>query len=199
MSVRSIASVLAEVAGREPVNGTRVIGIDGPSGGGKSTLARRFAQCSAATLVEVDDFVAWSDFSGWWPRFDAEVLTPLLSGRDASYRARDWEGDEFGTSLGGWKTARWSPLVIVEGVTCTRRAVVDRLTYSIWVDTPADVRLARGLARDGGDHRQLWLDWQREEQRFFGGDETRSRADLRVDGDPATAHDPLSQIVLSDP
>lgn len=29
-------------------------------------------------------------FAGWWPRFDSQVLTPLLAGRDAVYQARDW-------------------------------------------------------------------------------------------------------------
>jgi len=62
------------------------------------------------------------DLVGWWPRFEAQVLNPLLSGKDAHYQVRDWENDEFGTSLKGWKTVEWSHVVVLEGLTCTRAA-----------------------------------------------------------------------------
>lgn len=42
------------------------------------------------------------------------------------------------------------------------------------------VRLARGLARDGDEHRHLWQRWMGEEA-AFAADGTRDRADLRVD------------------
>lgn len=178
---------------------TCVIGIDGPSGSGKSTLARRLIeQVDHAALVEVDDFISWNDLSGWWPRFDAEVLTPLMAGRDARYQVRDWPNDEFGSSLNGWKTTPWKPLVVIEGITCTRREAAERLAYRIWVDAPTAVRLGRGSARDGEDHRHLWETWQEREEHFFCEDETRSRADLRVCGDPPSPHDPLTEIVAEE-
>lgn len=98
------------------VKGTRIVGIDGPSGSGKTSLARQLVDQSAATLVEIDDFVSWTDFAGWWPRFNDQVLKPLLLGNDAHYQVRDWQHDPMGSSLNGWKTARWSPLIILEGV-----------------------------------------------------------------------------------
>ena len=58
--------------------GTRIIAIDGPSGSGKSNLARRLISRTTATLVEIDDFVSWTDFAGWWPRFDEQVLQRLI-------------------------------------------------------------------------------------------------------------------------
>jgi hypothetical protein len=192
-------AVLAEVwqrAGRG--TGVRLVGIDGPSGSGKSVLAGRLVALSGAPVIAVDDFVSWSHFGGWWPRFDRQVLMPLLSGRDAHYQVRDWAGDEFGSSLGGWKRVRWSPLVFLEGVTCIRRAVADRLAYGIWVQAPDELRLARGLDRDGHSHRQLWLDWMAAERRFFAQDGTRARADLRIDGNPSDPHDPDSEVVLLD-
>ena len=95
------AEVAAAVRARPPVSGVRIVGVDGPSGGGKSWLAGRLAEALSAPVVAIDDFVSWDSFAGWWPRFDAQVLTPLLAGRDAVYRCRDWS-DWYGDSLGEW-------------------------------------------------------------------------------------------------
>jgi len=158
------------------------VGIDGPSGSGKSHLARGIAEALGAPTTEIDDFVSWDCFAGWWPRFDAQVLTPLLSGQDARYQARDWT-DWYGSSLGEWKIQPWTPIVIVEGVTCTRRETIGRLAYTIWVEAPAPLRLARGLARDCSfaGSEQLWRKWMTEEERFFRTDGARERADLLID------------------
>jgi len=189
--------VLAEVAARDAPHGIRIIGIDGPSGSGKSTLAARLARLSGASVIETDDFVSWNDFAGWWPRFDREVLDRLMAGHAARYRVRDWANDEFGTALNGYKTVPWAPLVIVEGVTCTRAEATTRLAYRIWVEAPAELRLDRGVRRDGPSHRLLWEAWMREEAEFFTKDGTRHRADLVVEGAPSVAHDPEREVVLA--
>jgi hypothetical protein len=194
--VLSVDAVLADVMrGDASGTGIRLVGVDGPSGSGKSTLATRLAARAGAPVVEIDDFVSWSDFAGWWPRFERQVLTPLLSGADARYQVRDWANDELGMSLDGWKTLAWAPLVILEGVTCTRLAAANRLAYRIWVDAPEDLRLQRGLERDGTSHRQLWLTWMDEEREFFATDGTRARADLRVIGHPTVPHDHETELV----
>jgi uridine kinase len=176
--------ILSEVARRPAFGGVRAIGVDGPAGAGKSTLAAQLAEAARAPRIEIDDFISWDDPTGrlWWPRFEEQVLGPLFRGEDPRFQQRDWN-DWRGDSLGGWKTVPWSPVVIIEGVTCTRRETVGRLAYAIWVQAPADVRLSRGLARDHGqdyDVTALWRDWMVEEERFFAADATRSRADLIV-------------------
>jgi uridine kinase len=165
-----------------PVPGVRIVGVDGPSGSGKSTLARPLAAQLDAPVVEVDDFVSWVDLSGWWPRFEDQVLAPLLAGEDAVFQRRDWAGDEFGTGLGEWRTVPWAPVVVIEGVTCTRAAAADRLASRVWVEAPAEERLRRGLERDGHDaaHRARWRTWMQEEDAFFPADGTRARADFIV-------------------
>ncbi len=199
MRVLSLDDVLADVMQRDGSRtGIRLVGVDGPSGSGKSVLAARLAARASAPVVEIDDFVSWSDFGGWWPRFDRQVLTPLVSGAEARYQVRDWANDEFGTSLAGWKTVAWAPLVILEGVTCTRLAAANRLAYTIWVEAPEDLRLQRGLERDGTGHRQRWLTWMAEEREFFAADGTRARADLRVTGHPAVRHDGETELVTLD-
>jgi uridine kinase len=182
VGTEAVDRIAATVLAREPVDGIRIIGVDGPSGSGKSYLARGLADALSAPIVEIDDFVSWDCFAGWWPRFDAQVLTPLLAGRDAVYQARDWS-DWYGSALGEWKTLPWSPTVILEGVTCTRRGTVGRITYAAWVEAPADLRLARGLARDSGfaGAEELWKRWMIEEEEFFRADGTRGRADIIID------------------
>ncbi|TCO33927.1 uridine kinase [Rathayibacter tanaceti] len=162
------------------VPGVRLVGIDGPSGSGKSTLAARVATRLGAPTVPIDDFVSWGDVTGWWPRFEEQVLAPLLAGRDAVYQQRDWS-DWRGDSLGGWRTVAWAPVVVLEGVTCTRGAA-GPLACRVWVETPRDERLRRGLERDGAEHRSLWERWMREEDAFFAADATRARADVVVPG-----------------
>jgi uridine kinase len=181
MSRVALADIITAFSTR-PSKGVRIVGIDGPSGSGKSTLTRRLVDRTPATLVEIDDFVSWTDFSGWWLRFDNQVLKPLLRGEDAHYQVRDWQNDPLGSSLGGWKTAQWAPLVILDGVTCTRQAATNLLAYRIWVEAPEKVRLARGIARDGEQERHLWLAWMQQEREFFSQDHTRERADLCIDG-----------------
>lgn len=174
--------IAASVSGRAPVNGIRIVGIDGCSGAGKTFLAARLSGLLSAPVIEIDDFVSWDCLADWWPRFEEQVLSPLLAGRDATYQVRDWT-DWYGSTLGGWKTQRWSPTVILEGVTCTRRDTVGRLAYAIWVEAPVEMRLARGMARDARfpGKEDLWKQWMREEDEFFGTDGTRERADRIVD------------------
>jgi hypothetical protein len=62
-------------------------------------LAARLAARAEAPVLAIDDFLSWPDLDGWWPRFDKQVLAPLLRGDDARYQVRDWENDEFGRSL----------------------------------------------------------------------------------------------------
>jgi energy-coupling factor transporter ATP-binding protein EcfA2 len=206
VAVLELTEVLAEIFSRpahltipaHPANGDgmRIVGIDGPSGSGKSTLARRLAGLvDGAVVIQIDDFVAWDDLTGWWPRFDAQVVVPLLAGERARYRVRDWIHDEFGRSLRGTKTAAPAPLVIVEGVTSTRAAAAYALTYAIWVEAPDPVRIVRGLARDGDDHLDVWRRWFAMEREFFVPDGAAARADLHVLTATDEPHDPARQVV----
>jgi energy-coupling factor transporter ATP-binding protein EcfA2 len=200
MAVLALDEVIDEIMRREAVHGVRIVGVDGPSGSGKTTLARRLAAAlGEVTVVAIDDFVSWQDVAGWWPRFDEQVLTPLLAGEDARYQVRDWVGDEYGSGLNGWKTAPWRPVVLFEGVTCTRRETIGRLAYSIWVEAPQPLRLERDIRREGEEKAHLLAGWMRDEAAFFRADGTRERADLRVDGDPQVPHDPVRDVVRLDP
>jgi cytidylate kinase len=58
----------------------------------------------------------------------------------------------------------------------------DRTTLLVWVEAPSELRLARGLERDGAELQDHWRRWMVDEARFHAVDRTRSRADVVVDG-----------------
>jgi uridine kinase len=170
----------------------RLIAVDGPGGAGKSTFATRLAGALGdAPIVHTDDFASWDEQFDWHPRLLAELIEPLRAGRPARFRRYDWVERRFGRR----QEVPPSPAVIVEGVGAARREFADALAYVIWIDTPANVRLARGLARDGEELRDFWQQWIAGENRHFAADRTRERADLVVDGNPAAPYDPESQFV----
>jgi uridine kinase len=73
--------------------------------------------------------------------------------------------------------------VIVEGVTAAREAFAPYLTYAIWVEAPEDVRLGRGLERDGQTARKQWELWMAKEAIYRSRERPDKRADLVVRGD----------------
>jgi uridine kinase len=183
-----VASRIAEAAavtGRRPV-----VGIDGPGGSGKSTLAGLLAGLLAgASVVQVDDFYLPSsersaDSAGIAPNFDLErlrsqVLEPANGGRETRYQRYDWDRD----TLGEWVTLPATGPVIVEGVYCTRDDLRGYYTYQIFCTAGRDVRLRRGLQRDGEEARHLWVDvWMPAEDRYIAAQRPQHHADLVLDG-----------------
>ena len=51
----------------------------------------------------------------------------------------------------------------------------------MWVEAPPEVRVSRGLARDGEHLRSLWEGWLEGEDTHFEKHKTRQRADVVVD------------------
>lgn len=168
-SFQSLAESILALPG-----GVRLVAVDGYGGAGKSTFAARLAAAlGGVAVVHTDDFATGEPGVEWWPRLEREVIVPLAAGEAACPM----------------------PAVVIEGVSSARRAAADRMAYAIWVDTPAKIRLERGLERDGRDARPLWDAWMAEEDAHFAQDGTRARCDLVVDGTPGIDHDPETEFV----
>jgi cytidylate kinase len=73
-------------------------------------------------------------------------------------------------------------VLVVEGCGSSPRALDAWTTLRIWVEAPPELRVARGLARDGADLEPHWRRWQQTEAAEFAREGTRARADLRLDG-----------------
>jgi uridine kinase len=87
-------------------------------------------------------------------------------------------------------------VVIVEGVSAARVEAAPDLALAIFVTADRELRLARGVERDGEALRGEWLRWMEREAAHFSRDRTIERADLLVDGAPDVPHDPAREFVL---
>lgn len=169
------------VACLERLPGPVVVGIDGPGGAGKSTLAAALqAAWPGSSVVHTDDFASWDDPVDWWPRLLEQVLLPLSRGEEARYQRYDWVERR----LADWLTVK-PGRVIVEGVSSTRREFDSYLSYRIWVETARQERLRRGLERDGADALPQWNEWMAAEDAHFAQDQPVERADLVLSGEDA--------------
>lgn len=171
----------------------RLVGVDGCGAAGKTTFAARLARAAGdAPVVHTDDFSSFDEPMHWWPRMLEEVIEPLSRGAAATFHPYDWARSELSPTLIEVPPA---PLVVIEGVGATRSAWRDRLVRSIWVDAPRELRLRRGLERDGEHMHDFWTWWMAEEDRYVAAEHPDEHADLRVNGDSRTPHDAEREFV----
>jgi len=157
----------------------KIIAIDGPGGAGKSSLAGHLAAAlDDAPILHTDDFAGWENPIDWWPELLERALQPLAAGRPARFTPADWDGARKDAV-----TIEPTEFVVLEGVSASRKEFRPYLTYAIWVDAPADLRLERGLARGGRDTRTRWEQWMADEDAFFARERLREKADLVLPGD----------------
>jgi uridine kinase len=163
---------------------TRLVCIDGPAGSGKTTFAGGLgdALSDAAVVLHLEDLYAGWTLTGAVARLCAGVLRPLSEGRPGAHHVYDWHTEVFGAEP---VPVPLAPVLIVEGCGSSPRALDPWTTLRIWVDAPLEQRLARGLARDGAHLAQHWLRWQATELAVIAAEDTRGRADIRVDGGAA--------------
>lgn len=158
---------------------TRIAAIDGYGGSGKSELADRLAsRLGNTSVVRTDDF-ARPKVLGWeWARMRAQVLEPLSQDRPGRYQRYDWETD----APAEWHDVPVGGTLIVEGVSSMRDELGIYWDFAIWLDCPHDIRLQRGVVRDGEALRSQWTDvWIPEEDAYFHAQRPDKKADLIID------------------
>jgi uridine kinase len=155
----------------------RLVCIDGPAGSGNTTRATEVAALGEAKVVRMDDL-----YPGWGGLFDVDrevlpLLRPLADDMTGYYRRFDWADGEYRET----HHVDPAPLLLLEGVGSGNRSWRDLVTTLVWVEAPPEIRLARGLARDGESQRAHWLQWMQDEERLFAEQDTRAHADLVLD------------------
>jgi uridine kinase len=151
-----------------------LVGIDGPGGAGKSSVAATLSD----KIVTTDDFIAepW----GWYDleRLRREVVEPLLRDEPARYRRMDWQDGE----LKEWRDVEPGGVVVIEGVAALDKRLRDAYDYSVWVEAPRGIRFRRGVERDGEAALPLWEAWSQKEERYWAEQKPRDAADVVIDG-----------------
>jgi uridine kinase len=140
-----------------------VLGIDGPSGAGKTVLAECVAAASGADVFHMDDvYPGWTGLEQGARYLVDWVLHPLSQGRPAVWRRYDWHAGEFA------ETHSLAPggLLVVEGVGSYSRRSAPYLDSTIWVEAPARQRRKRVESRDGATTARTWELWARQERAF---------------------------------
>jgi uridine kinase len=180
------ATVVGRALAASPRLGpVRLVCVDGPAGSGKTTTAAGLVEAAAqagraALVVHLDDlYEGWTGLDGsLWARLSAQVLEPLRRGRPGRFQRYDWAAGAFAD----WVDVPVPDLLVLEGCGSAQRAADAFAVLRVWVEAPADVRLERGLARDGEHAREHWLRWMVDEAAHFAREGTRDRADIHLDG-----------------
>jgi uridine kinase len=187
---RAFADLARDIRARPGL--VRLIGIDGCGGAGKSTFAARLSNAlDDAPVIHTDDFASHDVPTEWWPRMLSDVIEPLLHGEPASYHPYDWVARRVADAT---ITIEPRAIVLIEGVGATRKAWRDRLALRVWVDCPRDLRLHRGIERDGEELREFWLEWMQAEDAYLEQEHPYAYADVTVDG-ATPGPDPETQYV----
>lgn len=180
-SPSEVASLLLELVRSRPATlGTgRLLCLDGPAGSGKSTLAAAVAALAPdAAVVHVDDLLdGWEGLATVDATVDA-LLRPLARGEAGSYRRFDWDLGRFAETV----TVHPTPFLILEGCGAGSRLHADLATLIVWVTAPTDLRVTRGIERDGEAVREKQAQWLLDEEKLFALEDTRARAHVEVDG-----------------
>lgn len=177
MSDSAAADLLAIAMSRPATLGPgRLICVDGPAGSGKTTLAMALAELTRAPIIHMDDL-----YEGWdgLPTITAQldtILRPLVTGAPGSYRRYDWVEGAYAEDV----LVPPTPLLVIEGVGSGAAAYDDLRTALAWVDAPHEVRMRRGIERDGEAFRPHWEKWAAAETEHFARDQTAVRADIIV-------------------
>lgn len=99
-----------------------------------------------AQLIQTDDFASWDNPYDWWPLVIERVFEPIKNGATTlNYPRSKW-----------WENHQPEPVVdqpvahimILEGVSSLRKELRDYISIGIFVNTPREICLQRGIERD---------------------------------------------------
>ena len=186
ITVADLVGLLTDSAPAAPGR-PRIVGIDGRSASGKSTLARRLAdELPGAVVVHTDDLAWWEPYFEWGHLLLA-VLSSLHRGESVTLRPPAW--DEHGRE-GAIEVPAETPWVIVEGVGANQRDSQHLLDARIWVQSDFDEAERRGQERDiasgeNGDREEsisFWHEWMGHETASLANERPWDLADIVVAG-----------------
>ena len=156
--------LVSEIDGlREGDRSTIMVGITGPVGAGKSTLARRLSP----VVLTTDDYLPDYEVVPYLERDDprhadlpllAENLRHLRAGTPAQIPVWSF----FSHRRESLRTVHPAPVIVVEGIYALHPAVRSHLDLAVFVEAPAATRLGRLEARELAGERGWPIEHMRE-------------------------------------
>ena len=173
-----------------------VIGLNGHSSSGKTTLGRRLAARLPGSAVLHTDDLAWHHGVFNWDRLLIDDVLPVVrSGAALSFRPPAWVAR---SREGAIELPSNLQYLILEGVGATQASVRAELAVAIWVETDEPTRLARDAERvaAGEITADSYAGWMAEENAYVTAHRPWEVADLVINGGD-THRDRDSQVVIA--
>ena len=160
MDTKILKNQIIELHQKRSVNRPFVIGIDGLSGAGKTTLAETLAELLGnTTVIHTDDvFLPMPDYKKLtldpikvfekycdWKRLRDQVLIPLSKNQPSKLQTYDWGSN----SLERYIPIKPSRFLIIEGTSAYRPELINYFDFTIFVKTNEKLRSKRILEREG--------------------------------------------------
>ncbi|MBD8477739.1 hypothetical protein [Microbacterium sp. CFBP 8794] len=173
------ASVVARVSALGVAN--PVIVVDGRSGAGKSSLARRLVAAwpgrGRVQLVALDDlYPGWGGLAAGAEYARETVLTPHARGMVGVWQRWDWQSDARAEA----HAVDPSLPLVVEGAGVLTPESARLADVTVWVDAPSSSRKHRALDRDGDTYRPHWDGWAAQEEQHLVAHDPVSLASVVV-------------------
>jgi uridine kinase len=164
------------------------VAIDGRGGSGKSTAADMLAEKLGAEIVHTDDFAGWDQPLNWWPSLIKRIFEPIAQGATSlSYPRSKWWPNHHPEPVVDQEV---TPVMILEGVSALRKEFRPYISVGVFMDTPREVCLRRGIERDlasdvgktKAEIVEMWEEWAKDEDEYLEHDNPRAFADVVIDG-----------------
>jgi uridine kinase len=166
-----------------------LIGIDGDSGSGKSTIAGLIKDALDGNLIHMDDFFLQpkqrtaerlSEPGGNvdYERVSVEVLEKIKSNNEFTYGKFECESMTITKQI----TIDWKPLNIIEGVYSLHPALIEFYDYKIFLKVKPETQETRIFERNGKEALEVFKDrWIPMEKLYFQTYSIEKAVDLVID------------------